>query len=141
MNNEYENVLYQLAKKAYKKEEVPVAAMIINNQTGKIISKAYNSRKCSKLVTDHAEIKCVIAANKRLKQRILDDCTLYVTLEPCEMCKTVLKESRIKNVYYLTNRNKTKKIYSKTEFAKIDLKAEDETKYKQLLSSFFKKRR
>ena len=64
-----------------------------------------------------------------------------MTLEPCEMCKVVIKEARIKNVYYLLPRDKSKKQYSKTNFQILSNYEQEKQKYKEILSNFFKKKR
>jgi tRNA(adenine34) deaminase len=86
------------AKKAYKRDEVPVGAVIVKD--GKVISKAYNLREKTNLATGHAEILAIQKANKKLKSWRLDSCTLYVTIEPCPMCAGAIVQSRIKNVIY-----------------------------------------
>ena len=62
-------------------------------------------------VLSHAEIKVIKSATKKLNNWRLDNCELYVTIEPCDMCKEIIKKTRIKNVYYFTkqNNNKTEK--------------------------------
>ena len=96
--------------KSLKHNDVPIAAFIVKND--KIISKAHNSRMQKHLTINHAEIMAISKANKKLKDFRLFDCDLYVTLEPCDMCMNVIKEARIKNVYYLIPRNANKKIYN-----------------------------
>lgn len=122
--------------KALKHGDIPVAAMIVKNN--KVISKAHNTRENKHLTTNHAEIVAITKANKKLKDWRLFDCDLYVTLEPCEMCKNVIKEARIKNVYYLVTRNKNKKIYNKTNICLITNHDELCDKYKKILTQFFK---
>ena len=90
--------LNKLIKKALKRDESPVAALIVYN--GKIISKGYNRRNKSNMTTDHAEIIAINKANKRIHSWRLNKCTLYVTLEPCEMFMGAIKESRISRVVY-----------------------------------------
>lgn len=80
------------------KGEVPIGAIIVKN--GKIISEAYNKREKSQIATHHAEILVIEKACKKLKSWRLDDCDLYVTLEPCPMCAGAIINARIKNVYY-----------------------------------------
>ena len=87
-----------LACKAYTKGEVPVGAIIERN--GKIISRAINSREKDQIATHHAEIKAIEKASKKLKSWRLDDCTIYVNLEPCPMCAGAILNARIKNVVY-----------------------------------------
>lgn len=128
------------AYKAYKKDEVPVGAVIVKDN--KIISKAHNSRVKSNNVFSHAEINAIIKASKRLKDWRLTNCDLYVTLKPCKMCNILIKESRISNVYYLIDRLEEKNQYSKTTTKQMFVTDENKTdKYKILLNDFFKKKR
>ena len=112
MEEKYINELINLSKKSLKKSEVPIAALIID-ENGKIISKAYNTRNIKQQTINHAEILAITKANKKLKSWRLNKCTLYVTIEPCDMCKSVIKESRIQNVYYLLPRLPEKNQYNK----------------------------
>ena len=116
------NKLISLAKKAYLQNETPISAIIVYNN--KIISTAYNKRNKTQKTIDHAEIRAIIKANKRLKTWRLNKCTLYVTIEPCDMCKNVIKESRIERVYYLLPKLETKKIYNKTAFEQLSLSSQ-----------------
>ena len=86
------------AKKAAKKKEVPVGAVIVKN--GKVIAKAHNLREKSNLATGHAEILVIQKANKKLKSWRLDRCTLYVTIEPCPMCAGAIIQARLGNLVY-----------------------------------------
>lgn len=85
------------AKKAYEKQEVPVGAVIIKE--GKIIARAHNLKESKHLATSHAEILAIEKASKKLNAWRLEDCEMYVTLEPCSMCAGALIQSRIKKVY------------------------------------------
>lgn len=85
------------AKKAYKKLEIPVGAIIVKD--GKIIAKAHNIKEEKKDTTKHAEILVIQKASKKLESWRLNDCELYVTLEPCPMCAGAIIQSRIKKVY------------------------------------------
>lgn len=98
IQNKIMNVALKEAKKAFKKGEVPVGAVIIKGN--KIISKAHNQKERKKNATMHAEIIAISKASKKLKQWRLDDCELYVTLEPCMMCSGAVIHSRIKKVYF-----------------------------------------
>ncbi len=86
------------AKKAFAKEEVPVGAIIVYQD--KIIARGYNLRETKKSVLGHAEINVIKKANQKLNQKFLDDCILYVTLEPCLMCAGAIQAARIKKVIY-----------------------------------------
>lgn len=135
--NEYINELLKLSKKAYKNNEVPVGAIIVFNN--KIIGKGYNVRTKNNDVLGHAEIIAIRKAARKLKDWRLNECDLYVTLEPCSMCKEIIKQSRIKNVYYLVNKLDYKKEYEKTSFIKDDtIDSFQQQKYKDELSTFFK---
>lgn len=85
------------AKKAYIKKEVPVGAVIVKN--GKVIAKAHNLREKKKNALAHAEILCINKACKKLRNWRLEDCEMYVTLYPCDMCMGAIKQSRISKVY------------------------------------------
>ena len=83
---------------AGRKGEVPVGAVIVRN--GKIIAKTHNDREHSNIATHHAEILAIEKANNKLKSWRLDDCDMYVALEPCPMCAGAILNARIKKVYY-----------------------------------------
>ena len=118
MEEKYLIELLKLAYKAAKKNEIPISALIVNKN--KVIAKAYNTRNKKNITTDHAEILAIQRANKKLKSWRLNNCSLYVTIEPCDMCKNVIRESRIDEVYYLLPRLEYKKIYNKTKFYQIN---------------------
>lgn len=99
--DEYMKIALKEAEKAIKKDEVPVGAVVI--KSGKVISKAYNQKEKKKNVTRHAEIIALEKAMKKLKTWHLDDCELYVTLEPCMMCCGAIEQSRIKKIVYATD--------------------------------------
>lgn len=140
MEEKYINELINLSKKALKKSEVPIASLIID-ENGKIISKAYNTRNIKQQTINHAEILAITKANKKLKSWRLNKCTLYVTIEPCDMCKSVIKESRIQNVYYLLPRLPEKNQYNKTIFNKLKDMSEKEDKYQEIINKFWKNKR
>lgn len=84
------------AQKAYNLEEVPIGAVIVKN--GKIIARAYNEKEKKKDVTKHAEITAIQKASKKINNWRLNDCTIYVTLKPCNMCTGAIVQSRISRV-------------------------------------------
>ena len=86
------------AMKAEQKDEVPIGAVIVKD--GKIIARAHNTRETKQISTHHAEINCIEKACKKIGFWRLDDCELYVTLEPCPMCAGAIFQSRIKRVIY-----------------------------------------
>ena len=93
------------AKKAYKKLEIPVGAVIVKD--GKIIARGHNLKETKEDTTKHAEIIAIQKASKKLSAWRLIDCEMYVTLEPCAMCAGAIINSRIKKVYIGTMDEKT----------------------------------
>ena len=93
------------AKKAYLIDEVPVGAVIVYNN--KIIARGYNTREKEQSVLGHAEINAIRKASKKIGSWRLEDCDMYVTLEPCSMCSGAIIQSRIKNLYYGASDPKT----------------------------------
>lgn len=104
MNDKIEITLYKLIQKAIKNDEVPVGAIIINKDN-KIIAKAYNKVNKTNNILNHAEIICINKASKKAKNWRLNNCTMYVTLEPCSMCKEIIKKSRLNKVIYYSKQN------------------------------------
>lgn len=84
------------AKKAYAIGEVPIGCVIVRD--GKIISRGYNRRTIDKNTLAHAELTAIKKASKKLDDWRLEGCTMYVTLEPCQMCAGALVQSRIDRV-------------------------------------------
>ena len=80
------------------KGEIPVGAVIVRD--GEVIAKAFNQKETLKDVTCHAEILAIKEAQQKLKRWRLEDCEMYVTLEPCPMCAWAIISSRIKTVYF-----------------------------------------
>jgi len=92
------NQAFLLAKKALSHGDVPIGAVIVRD--GKIIARGENRVQKSKNPTLHAEMVAINKACKKLGVKFLDDCDLYVTLEPCAMCATAISFARIKNIYF-----------------------------------------
>ena len=84
------------AKKARALEEVPIGCVIVRD--GKIIARGYNRRNTDKNTLSHAELNAIRKASKKLGDWRLEGCTMYVTLEPCQMCAGALVQSRIDRV-------------------------------------------
>ena len=98
MNEKFMKEALKEAKKAYLKGEVPVGAVIVYND--KIIARGHNLKEKNIDVTAHAEIIAIKKAAKKLKTWRLNDCDLYVTLEPCAMCSGAIIQSRIHNLIF-----------------------------------------
>ena len=96
---DYMQLALKEAVKAEKKNEVPVGAIIVDH-SGKVIAKAHNMVEFRNNPTCHAEKIVIEKALKITGHRFLQDCDLWVTLEPCAMCAGMIKQTRIKRLYY-----------------------------------------
>ena len=135
------DLLLKNAEKAYKKGEIPVSAVILD-QSGKIISYSNNDRQRKCNVLGHAEINAILKAEKKIQDWRLDGYCMIVTLEPCNMCSVIIKESRLDKVYYfLPKRNDD--ISWEININKVQIKEYKEytSKFKQLLTDFFNNKR
>lgn len=114
----YMNIAYNEALKAYKKGEVPVGAIIVSNDSGKIIAKAHNLRDSSQIITKHAEIIAIEKANKKMKNWRLINCRIYTTLKPCRMCQEVINSCKLEKVIYSSESNN--EVILKTKIVQIN---------------------
>ena len=105
MQEQYMKEALKEAKKAYNKLEIPVGAIIVKD--GKIIARAHNIKEEKQDTTKHAEIIAIQKASKKLETWRLNDCEMYVTLEPCAMCAGAIIQARLKKVYIGTMDEKT----------------------------------
>lgn len=94
---EYMLLALEEAKKSFHKGEVPVGAVIVKDD--KVISTGYNLKEKKRSILKHAELIAINKASKKLDNWRLNDCDIYVTLEPCEMCAAAIKQARISNIY------------------------------------------
>ena len=132
------------AKKAYKKLEVPVGVVIVKDN--KIIAKAYNQKEGKNSPIKHAEIIAIEKACKKLNNWRLNDCDMYITLEPCAMCAGAIINSRIKKIYIGAMEHNSGACGSKLNLLQdyeFETKVEIETGIMQeecqkILKSFFK---
>lgn len=116
MDEKYMNIALQESLKSLKKNEVPVGCVIVKE--GKIVAKAYNLKEKKSSALAHAELIAIAKANKKLKNWRLSGCEIYITMEPCPMCASAIKQSRIARVYYgVENENNkiSKKIFQGIE--------------------------
>ena len=98
MKSEFMRLAIDEAKKAAKRGEIPVGAVIVKN--GEVIARASNRREEKKSVISHAEIEAIELACKAVGDWRLDGCEIYVTLEPCPMCTGAIINSRISTVVF-----------------------------------------
>ena len=95
-DEKYMKAAIREAKKAYALEEVPIGCVIVQND--KIIARGYNRRNTDKNTLAHAEMSAIKKASKKTGDWRLEDCTMYVTLEPCQMCAGAIVQSRLGKV-------------------------------------------
>ena len=151
MNNNddfyYMNEALKEAYKAYRADEVPVGCVIVHN--GKIIARAHNLKETKYDTTKHAEILAIQKASKKLESWRLENCTMYVTLEPCAMCTGAMIQARLKKVVIGTMDEKTGACgsvlnlledYKFNHVVEIE-KGVMETECKKILQQFFKELR
>ncbi|MBU8790896.1 tRNA adenosine(34) deaminase TadA [Oceanobacillus caeni] len=98
MDEKFMHAAIMEAEKARKLNEVPIGAVIVYQD--EIIASGFNLRESSQSALSHAELIAIEEANKRIGSWRLEDCTLYVTLEPCPMCAGAIVQSRIPHVVY-----------------------------------------
>ncbi|MBQ9267051.1 MAG: nucleoside deaminase [Clostridia bacterium] len=97
MNEKFMKLALKEAKKAYEKQEVPIGAVIVKDDI--VIAKAHNLREVKNQACAHAEILAIEKACKKLDNWRLEECDMYVTLEPCAMCAGAILNARMRNVY------------------------------------------
>ncbi len=96
VQEKYMRMALKLARKALELGEVPIGCVIVHE--GKVIGRGYNRRNTDKNTLAHAEITAIQKASKKIGDWRLEDCTLYVTLEPCQMCAGAIVQARIPEV-------------------------------------------
>ena len=135
---DYLTKIIELSKKSLESGDVPIGAIIVKD--GQIIGEGYNTREKNNDVMGHAEINAIKDASKKLNNWNLQGSVMYVTLKPCSMCLSVIRESRIDFVYYLLEKPEKKFEYSKTAIHNFDDENAKE-EYLGILQDFFKKLR
>ena len=135
------NFLKKDAKRALKRDEIPVSA-VITDSDGNVISCASNNRQKSCDVLGHAEILAIKKAEKKIKDWRLTGYKMFVTLEPCNMCSVIIKECRLDHVYYFLPK-KGDNIKDILDINKSQIEGYEEAKryFNDLLTFFFENRR
>jgi tRNA(adenine34) deaminase len=133
---------FKEAQEAYRKDEVPVGAVIVGNQ--QIIARAHNLTETLNDVTAHAEMLAITAAAENLGGKYLPNCTLYVTVEPCPMCAGALNWAQMRRIVYGAGdekrgcmRHSPSILHPKTELVTGVMEEE----CKQLMKQFFAAKR
>ncbi len=141
--DKYFELIIKKAKEV--KEDIPVCALIVKN--GEIISLKVNEKEKNNQTTAHAEILAINEANQKLKSWRLDDCDMYVTLEPCPMCAWAIINARIKNLYFGSYDSKYGSfgsVINLKEFANSKINVYggiNEVECNQILDNYFKRLR
>ena len=136
------NVAFKEAKKAFSENEVPVGAVVVTKK--QVVAKAYNQTEILNDATAHAEILAITSAMSYLGNKYLNECTLYVTLEPCVMCAGALNWAQLGKVVFAAEDRK----HGFMRYGKELLHPKTKLEYgilqqpcSQLISSFFEARR
>ena len=142
LNDEYfMRIALNEAKEALLKNEIPIGAVIVANNT--IIAKTHNLTENLNDVTAHAEIQAITAAANAIGGKYLKNCTMYLTVEPCQMCAGALYWSQVSKIVYGASDNKRGytemggKLHPKTEIITGVLEAECSA----IMKEFFQKKR
>ena len=120
MNQKFLDKSFYYAELAFKNDEVPIGAVIVKDN--RIIAKAHNLKRNSNNIMNHAEIIAIMEASEYLGDWRLNDCDMYVTLEPCPMCAGAIEQSRIRAVYIgsesniLSNKRIIKEILQNSDY-------------------------
>ena len=143
MNNKYMNLALEEAKKAYEKNEVPVGAVIVKNN--EIIAKSHNLKVKTNQIISHAEILAIMEATDKLNDWRLNECEMYVTLEPCA---GAIYQSRIKKLYigaksnFKSNKNIIKNILSNNEYNhRVEIEYLNDEDCSKIITDFFSQKR
>ena len=148
MNNDFFDKAFIEAKKSFDLDEVPIGAVIVKDN--KIIAYGHNTKESDKCSISHAEINAIKDASKLLDNWRLEDCDLYVTLDPCPMCASAIKQSRIRNVYSALNNSDEENfkiinlIFNQNDYTNSSVNFKSNLvvdKSKIILNKFFKKQR
>ena len=146
IHQKFMNEALKEANKAYLKDEVPVGAVVVYD--GKIIARAHNLRESKQDFAGHAEFLAMKKASKKIGSWRLEDCDVYVTLEPCSMCAGAMIQSRIRNLYYGATDHKAGAVESVVKLLDNRFNHSiqymggiEETKAAEILKTFFKKLR
>ena len=144
--NQFIQAALEEAKKALQKNEVPVGAIITKNN--EIISRAHNLVIAKNDPSAHAEMLAIKSATKILGTHRLDDCDIYITLEPCAMCSGAISLARIKRIFYCLNDEKfgalesNPAIYTNSAYFRPEIYSNiNSNESKALLQKFFQDKR
>ena len=139
MKNNFMKIALQEAEIGFDNQEIPVGCVVVKD--GVVLSSSHNRKEDSKNAIMHAEIIAIEEACHMLNSWRLDECELYVTLEPCMMCMGAILESRIKKVYFGA-KNNSEQMYDFDRISKyVDMYNLKDSECSKILSDFFKNKR
>lgn len=147
MNSKFMKLAFDEAMKAFDIGEVPIGAVIVHNN--EVVAKSFNTKEVDNCCISHAEIKAIEQASKILHNWRLEECDIYVTLDPCPMCASAIKQARIKNVFSACSNSDSNNELIINSILKSDnvnptvnfISNIDPRRSKGILSKFFKKQR
>lgn len=143
---EFMDLAIEEAIAAYEEDEVPIGCVIVKDNV--VLAKAHNQKVKTNDATAHSEVECIKLASQVLNNWHLDDCDLYVTLEPCLMCTGAIINARIENVYFAAKDPKGGALMSNLKIESVrglnhypDYAVVVNKDYIKLLKEFFKGKR
>ena len=140
MNEKYMRMAINESLKSLESGDIPVGALIV--KSGKVISKSFNMCKKNKTIHNHAEINCINEAICKTENSYLDDCILYVTMEPCLMCYGAIEKTNIKKIVYGVSNEKMGFSKYINYMPKIEIEQNIcSLEIKEILNNFFKNKR
>ena len=146
MKDRFIDFALEEAKIAYNLNEVPVGTIIVKN--GEIIAKSHNLKRSTNNVMNHAEIISIIEASNYIGDWRLNDCEMYVSLEPCPMCAGAILNSRIKKIYIgcesniKSNKELVKNILQNSEADHfVEIEYLNNKQCSEILTNFFSNKR
>ena len=146
--NYFMNIAKEEAKKAYSLDEVPIGAVLVDNNDNSIICSSHNEVNTQNNSIKHAEIILIENACILKKTKILNDTSIFVTLEPCTMCAAAISEAQIKRIYFGAyddqkgSLESVMKIYNKKGFFVPEIYGGiNELECMNLIKNFFKEKR
>lgn len=141
INDNIFKVIKTGAEEAFNNNEIPVSCVIIDQQ-GNLVASGINDRQSTNNLLGHAEINAIVEAEKKLGDWRLDGYIMIVSLEPCEMCSSVIRESRLDKVYYIVPKITKDRMYDfGINKEKINTQHDLEEYLSKLLTTFFDNKR
>jgi len=137
ISNDIIDKLYDSAVESFNDQEIPVSAAIFRSSNNELIAIAGNNRQKEHNVLGHAEISCILEAESKIQDWRLDGFYMVVTLEPCDMCSMIIKESRLDKVYYFLPKKQLSTLDILNNKVELDGYDEYKEKFNKLLTVFF----